>query len=285
MKNKTLAITGALLIGGLLTFNSIAFADNVDTTASASVKTSIPFEKAMRFRIDGDHRGQKDMVFIHKQDWSADLKTLVSEGTITQTVADKIQAYLTEQDNAIKAEMEKLQAMTLDERKAYFESKRADLKTAENATKDVIIKKHDLFGDMVEKGVITQQQSDAIKSKLQALEQAKRQEAVKASLDKLVESKTITEAQATKIAEYINKLQAEKMAEMEKIQAMTKEEVAAYFKDKDKDVLKVNIFAQLVTDKVLTQEQADAVQKALHPMGHGKGVGPMMIKKVFTKKL
>jgi hypothetical protein len=155
--------------------------------------------------------------------------------------------------------------MTAEQRKAFFESKTPPT-----------IKKIDLFSAMVEKGIITQAQSDAIKGKLQALDQARYQEDMKASLDKLVQSKAITQEQATKISEYMSKQQTIKIAEVEKIKAMTKEEIDAYFKSND--VIKTNIFSQLVTDKVLTQKQADAVEKALHPMGFFKGEKLRMIK-------
>lgn len=280
MKNKTIALTGALLIGGLLTFNSVAFADTTDVTTSANVPKPIQFVKKIRGKMgDFAQKGAKDVVFMHKQDWSADLKALVADGTIAQTTADKIQAYITEQENTMKAEMEKLQAMTPEQRRAYFESNKQEIKKDEAAKGNIVVRKHDLFSDLVEKGIITQQEADAIKSKLQTLRQTERQEEVKADLNKLVEAKTITQEQAAKVIEYMNKQKADKAAEMEKMQDMTLKEITAYFKDKD--INKVSIFSQLVADNVLTQEQADAVQKELHPMGFHRGDGPMMLKKVF----
>lgn len=266
MKNKTIAMAGALLIGGLLTFNSVAFADTTDTTTANQPQKFEQIREKLQGKMGGfRERGQMGMKIHQKLDWSTKLKELVAEGTITQATADKIQAYTSEQQAAMKAEMEKIKAMTDAERKAYFESKKTDS-----------FKRIDLFSSMVEKGVITQAEADAITSKLHDIQQTKMQENVKASLDKLVTSNTITQDQATKIIDYMTKQQAERAAEMEKVKAMTEEERDAYFKNNIKN--RTNMLEQLVTDNVLTQEQADAVAKALHPKGFEKGFGKGMIK-------
>ncbi|OGO78583.1 MAG: hypothetical protein A2Y23_12700 [Clostridiales bacterium GWB2_37_7] len=267
MKNKTIAVAGALIIGGLLTINSIAFADTADAKAAVGVQKRIQFEKLMPGKQGGFAlRGEQGIMLRNKLDWSEQLKELVAAGTITQATADKMLTFLTEQENTRKAEMEKLQTMTAEQRKTYFESKKSEVN-----------KKINLFSSMVEKGIITQGQSDAIKDKLQDLQQAKRLTDIKTSLDPLVQNKTITQEQVTKVTEYMSKQQAAKITDMEKIEAMTKEEIVAYFKSNV--VKKVDIFSQLVTDKVLTQEQADAVEKVLHPMGHFKGEKPGVIRK------
>jgi Tfp pilus assembly protein PilP len=278
MKTNTIAMAGALLIGGLLTLNSIAFADTVDTKTSASVLKRGLFEKLAPGNMgEFDHKGQKDMIFIQKEDWSLKLKALVAEGTINQATADKMQAYLTEQENTMKAEMDKLQGMTAEQRKTYFESNKSEL-----------VKKVDILNDMVEKGILTQQQADAIKVIQQTKQaeeklamQAKHLEYTTAALNKLVESKVITSEQLIKINEYVAKEQAAKTAEMEKIKAMTDEEATAYFKSNAGS--KDNMLAPLVASKVLTQVQADAVEKVLHskgaPMGFGKDFVKGMIKR------
>jgi Tfp pilus assembly protein PilP len=377
MKKNTIAMAGALLIGGLLTLNSIAFADTVDAKTSASVLKRGLFEKLAPGNMgEFDHKGQKDMIFIQKEDWSLKLKALVAEGTINQATADKMQAYLTEQENTMKAEMDKLQGMTAEQRKTYFESNKSELikkvdlfsamvekgiltqqqadairpvqqprdmifiqkhdwnlqlkdlvtggtinqatadkmqaylteqentmkaemdklqgmtaeqrKTYFESNKSELVKKVDILNDMVEKGILTQQQADAIKVIQQTKQaeeklamQAKHLEYTTAALNKLVESKVITSEQLIKINEYVAKEQAAKTAEMEKIKAMTDEEATAYFKSNAGS--KDNMLAPLVASKVLTQVQADAVEKVLHskgaPMGFGKDFGKGMIKR------
>jgi Tfp pilus assembly protein PilP len=377
MKKNTIVMAGALLIGGLLTLNSIAFADTVDAKTSASILKRGLFETLAPGKMGGfDHRGQKDMVFIQKEDWSLKLKALVTEGTINQATADKMQAYLTEQENTMKTEMDKLQAMTAEQRKTYIESNKSELvkkvdlfnamvekgiltqqqadaikpiqqpkdmvfiqkhdwnlqlkdlvaggtinqatadkmqaylteqentmkaemdklqgmtaeqrKTYIESKKSELVKKIDILSSMVEKGILTQPQADAIKAIQQTrqaeeklAQQAKHLEYTTAALTKLVESKVITSEQMLKINEYIVKEQAARETEMEKIKAMTEEEATTYFKSNAVD--KDNMLAPLVTSKVLTQAQADAVEKVLHskgaPMGFGKGFVRGMIKR------
>ena len=80
-------------------------------------------------------------------------------------------------------------------------------------------------------------------------------------LKTLVDKGTITQAQADKVVAYLKKMQETRKADFAKVKNMTQAE-----RDKFKNPL-----AQLVTDKGLTQEQADAIAK-LMPMHKGKGM-------------
>jgi Tfp pilus assembly protein PilP len=268
MKNKTIAITGALLIGGLLTFNSVAFADVTDSNSTKLPQRFTQVRERIQGKIgDFGYKGQRVMMVNPSQDWSVQLKELVAAGTITQSSADKIQTYIAEQQTAAKAEMDKVKSMTEAERKAYFESKKSD-----------ITQKHDLLSTLVEKGIITQTEADTIKAAHQANrdaqrveQQAQQQENRISALNKLVESNVITAAQVTKINEFISTKQAAREAEMEKVKAMTQEERTAYLKNNVEN--KTNMLSQLVTDNVLTQEQADAIQKVLPLKGFSMGFG------------
>ena len=274
MKNKTIAMTSALLIGGLLTLNNTVFADVVNATTSASVQQKPAQAGKMLQGKPGNIKqqpfGEMQKGGMHRQGWDMRLDALVTAGTITQATADKIQAYLDAEQATIKAEMEKVKAMTADERKAYFES-----------NKSKAPEKLDMLGTLVEKGVITQTEADAIKAvqtakqaEQKAAQQAKQKEYTTSALNKLVDSKVITAEQVTKITEYMTKEQATREIEMEKIKAMTPEERDTYFKSNAGN--RGSMLAPLVTSKVLTQAQADAVEKALHsnrsPKGFGRGV-------------
>jgi hypothetical protein len=263
MKNKTILMASALLIGGLLTLNNSVFADVVDATTSASIKQD-PAQTGKMFREKQDnikHQqfGEMEKGGMFKEGWGMQLDALVAAGTITQTTADKIQAYLDAEQATFKAEMEKVKAMTDDERETYFQN-----------FKSKAPERLDMLSNLVQKGVITQIEADAINAVQNAkqaeenlIQQAKKQEYVTSALNSLVKSNVITAEQVTKITEYMFKEQAVRETEMVKIKAMTEEERTAYLKSHAEN--KGTMFAQLVTDKVLTQAQADAIEKVLHP--------------------
>lgn len=265
MNKKTIAITSAVVLGSLLTISSSVYASGVDgVTADSTTKV---WKKA---HLAGQAISEKAAKLGYKKNMKAfnsdkkfdsistTIKELVADGTITQATSDKITAYITEQEAARKADMDKVKAMTAEERKAYFEANKANKP-----------EKLNLFDAMVEKGILTEQQANTISEKLHVNQQAKQQTDMKSRLSQLVENKTITQEQAAKLLTYMEKQQASRAAEMEKIKAMTKEERAAYLKSNASS--KTNMLAQLVTDKTLTQEQADAVQKALHQKGLKRG--------------
>lgn len=87
-------------------------------------------------------------------------------------------------------------------------------------------------------------------------------------LKTLVEKGTITQAQADKVEAYFEKIAQTRQADFDQTKNMTREERQAYMqknREKCQDPL-----AQLVTDKVLSQEQADAIAQ-LFPMHRGGG--------------
>ncbi|MGB7604835.1 MAG: hypothetical protein WBL93_05095 [Lutisporaceae bacterium] len=270
MNKRTIAITSAVILGSLLTISSSVYASGVDGVTANSI-TNV-WKKA---HLAGQAISEKVAKLGNKENMKAFnlnkkfdnisilIKEFVTDGTITQATSDKITAYITEQEAARKTDMDKLKAMTAEERKAYFEANKANKP-----------EKLNLFDAMVEKGILTEQQANTIVEKLHVNQQIKQQDAMKNRLSPLVESKTITQDQATKILAYMEKQQASRTAEMEKVKAMTKEERATYLKSNASS--KTNMLAQLVTDKTLTQEQADAVQKALHQKGFKRGSGKNM---------
>jgi Tfp pilus assembly protein PilP len=265
MKNKKIAMASALVLSGVLTLNSSVFAATPPASPSSASQSARPSHMEQGFQM---HRAGSPKMLqgsFHDGDWGTKLKEFVTAGTITQETADKIQAYLNEQQAAMKVEREKLQSMTPTERKAYFESKKSEKSPKTN-----------LLAVLVEKGILTQAQADTLKEKVQLHQNSGKSESGPfdkkshglqnidwtSQLDKLAAAGTLTKEQVSKVLEYVKQKQENRTAEMEKVKAMTEEERTAYFKNAIHD--KTDIWTQLVADKVLTQEQADAVAKAIH---------------------
>jgi hypothetical protein len=188
------------------------------------------------------------------------LDAAVKAGTITQAVEDKVVAYENTQQAARKAEMDKLKAMTPADRKAYMESK---IKT----------EKTDMSASMVTNGTLTQAEADSLKAIFTQNKpefiKAKSVD-MKAKLDTLVTAGTITQAIEDSVIAYYKQEQATQKAEMDKVKAMTAADRKAYMDSKVKGQRTAPL-ADLVTKGILTQAQADAINK-LQP-GHPGGFG------------
>lgn len=204
---------------------------------------------------------------VMKNKWDA----LVKAGVVTQDEADKIIAFRNEQQEARKVEMDKVKNMTADERKAYFESKK------DTATKDAKPDKAAPYKELVDAGIITQEKADAIVKAEQAQHeaaqqdmQAKQQEQMKSKLDAIVKDGTITQDQEDKIMAYIAEKQEARKAEMDKVKNMTADERKAYMESNKDTVKKAGIGTELVDKGIITQDQLDAVKKAIG-MGFGQG--------------
>ncbi len=106
----------------------------------------------------------------------------------------------------------------------------------------------------VKAGVITQAEADKVTAFLKTKEDARKAEmdAQKAK----IEAMTDAEKKAAMEAKI-----AERVAEKAKLQAMTVEERAAYMEANRAN--RINIFTELVTAGILTQDKADKIQAAL----------------------
>ncbi len=176
----------------------------------------------------------------------AQLANLVDAGLIHQDQADEIQAAYTEEQESRQAERESLKDMTEDERAAYIESKKD---ASEDSTKSTP------GAELVEAGILTQDEVDAIQTYYQQQEAADRQEKIQEKLDALVEDGTITNAQAEDILTYLNDQEATKH---------TRENRQAYSENQKTDANN-HTLQDLIDDGVLTQDEADAVRDALYP--------------------
>jgi polyhydroxyalkanoate synthesis regulator phasin len=193
------------------------------------------------------------------------LAGMVKDGTLTQSEADKITTYQKTKQESMKAEMDKVEKMTVEERKSYLSSKKTD--------------GQGLLTELVSKGIVTQAKADAIKAKMQqkSLEmKTARLNEMKSQLGTLVTKGTINQAQADKVIDYMSqmngKAKIEKgnmtQAEKDKVKNMTEEERKAYF-DKVKGN-KGNFLKELVDNGTLTQDQSNAISEIIRPQ-HGRG--------------
>ncbi|WP_432666401.1 hypothetical protein R9X47_08630 [Wukongibacter baidiensis] len=183
------------------------------------------------------------------------LDDLIEKGTITEDDASEILDFVNEKTEERKAEFEKIKDMTEEERKAYFEENRPE--------------KRNLTENLVEEGIITQEQADEIKElfpkhRKQSGEKkgfdgdhVQRQEKLAEVLEKIVEDGTLSQDKADKILSFINAKEDERKAEFEKTKDMTREEKKAYFEENRPQ--KGNLLDELVEEEIITQDEADTL--------------------------
>lgn len=94
---------------------------------------------------------------------------------------------------------------------------------------------------------------------------------IKAQIDALVKSGKITQAVEDKVITYLNKMDVDRKAEMDKVKAMTEADRKTYFDSKAK-VQKSDMFAEMVKSGTLSQTEADALKAALPVQSKGEGM-------------
>lgn len=253
-------VTGALL-GGLL----LGSAGYVWAADSSSVSNTIDNVKTKFQSMMPGGRGHGHGMMGGEMGMNLNLQTLVGEGVISSDESTAIQAKIDALQAERQADMDKIKAMTAEERQAHFEARKT-------AADDLEAVKKDLLTMLVDEKIISSDTADAIRNNQQAQRQEEMQRRTTDQLSALVADGTITSAQSDAILAAIQAEQAERQSEMEKVKAMTAEERQAYFQANQPT--RGNDLAVLVSAGTLTQEQADAVQKALGgPRGGGQGHG------------
>lgn len=261
-RNWLKSIVAGALLGGLL-LGSVGIVYAADNSSASTALDGV--KSKVKSMLPGGHdrgpgmEGQRDIGI------NLDLEALVKDGIITSDESDAIQAKIDEIKAERQAEMDKIKAMTKEERQAYFESKKTDA--------DQKAKKTDMLSSLVEDNIISSDTAAAIRETQQTQRREERQETLTDQLAALVEDGTITADQSDAIVAAMQEQQEKRQAEMEKIKAMSDEEREAYFKD-NKPAAPSNFLSELVTAGTITQEQADTVTKAIGgPRGEGKGHG------------
>lgn len=101
-------------------------------------------------------------------------------------------------------------------------------------------------------------------------------------LDELISAGAIDQATVDRLAEFTKQQAADHKAEMDQVKAMTAEERQAYFKS-NKDARKAGFLAEAVEAGIITQAQAEAIQKLLPQKAEvdGKGMAVHRQEKLF----
>ncbi|MCL2351525.1 MAG: hypothetical protein FWC55_03225, partial [Firmicutes bacterium] len=165
---------------------------------------------------------------------------------------DAIQAYLDQRSADMKAEMDKIKAMTPDEAKTYMES----------------LPKVDIFADMVSKGVVTQAQADAVKAALPSEkggfdgENPARGFTRGANVDDWVANGLIDQSTADAIKAYMAS-DAFKTAVQQPQDGSSAQPGAGMRR------MKIDIISLFVDQKLLTQAQADAINAYMQQKADG----------------
>lgn len=255
-----------LLVGGLLlTSGAIALAG--DNTNDSSTQSRPGFGQKMP---GGRETGMSKDVLENV------LNAQVDSGTLTQKEADALLAFMEEQNEQRQQQKQEQKSLTAEERKTLRDENQFE--------------KTNLFAQAVELEIITQDQADAIQEAMRTQMQENRQASFEKKLDELVADNTINQEQAEAILEQMENIATEqhsnmekrkdlteakrqemmeqRKAEMEKIKNMTEAERQEYMQQNRPEL--PNPFQELVDNGTLTQEQAQAVQKALHS-GHFLG--------------
>ncbi len=235
-KKKTFATAlVAVLIGGILISGGLVFADET-SPVTKDFTGKIPFfGKVMKHR--GGMMQGKGMVgrAILSQ---ATLDQLVKDKVITQNKADEIKAYIDKTEKDMQARLEEMKKQTPEERKALMEKQRTENQGISPKVRQ------DLFTELVNNSILTQEQADTIKAKLGEIAQKEKQQQLTDRLKALVEKGTITQGQSDEILKQCEDTQEERQALFEKMQAL-------------------NPINQLVTNGTITQDQANAVRGVL----------------------
>lgn len=256
--NMMKKIMGGLLIGGLLLGGSGLALAGTDTTGQSTVQQLVR-------GINGTRMG-----IINSKVSQSVLDALVSKGTLSQEQADKIMALAEQREKERETRRTEMANMTREERQAERQENRED--------------RAGIWEQLIADNTITQEQLDAIRDGFQAERHEQRQAdldtALKGLVDKGVIDNDETAAIKNKLAAFEDERQdqmqarasmsaEERQAERDKIQNMNAQERRAYMQVNRPEN---NPIDQLVSEGVLTQSQADQVRQALHPDLGNKGM-------------
>lgn len=179
MKHKTkigktlvtgLALTVFLIGGGSVTAfaaSTFEIADNNTATASYSYLSgqqknadrSAQYEEIASLTTDAEREAYFEahgigVGSVYSASQHIDAEALVAAGIIEQETADRIAAYASQKHDKIHARYESIDSMTADQRHAFYESFESDGFSG------------DSIDELVNAGILTQQQADAINTYL-----------------------------------------------------------------------------------------------------------------------
>ncbi len=246
-------VIGGIMIGCmLLSLGVTSFANSVDYQQEGNVNVENGLQRGrfgQRPNVDEDMRenmAQKQEE--QKEEFDNILSELVEEGIISQEKVDAINEYVEEkaQERAVQLTEERT------EERAEGRRQRGNMERGQ---------KQGILEEMVEEGIITSEEAEAIKDKQEETMIEKREELINSKLESLVEDGTITEDDIDLIIEYMDEQREEKREEMEAIKDMTEEERKEYFEENKTE--KTDILSQMVEDGVLDEDKAEAIRELL----------------------
>ncbi len=205
------------------------------------------------------------------------LQALVTKGTLTQAKADAVVSAMAAEQAEREALKTKLEGMTEEAVKAYFEAnKETDKKPG--------------LGSLVDAGTLTSDELKAVQNAIgmgghgpmggpeggmrdqgdqsTQVNQEERATQTKSAIQALVTKGTLTQAKADAVTTAIAADQAEREALKTKLDGMTQAQVKEYF-EANKDTSKTSNLSTLVTNGTLTADELKAVQSAIGMGGHG----------------
>lgn len=255
---KTKILTGVLAGGVLLSSASMAFADTLNSYKSTTQNTGSKIE--FRSPIDNQNFSKKNHGEM-KNALESVLDEALTSKTITQDEKTKILEYA---ENRAKDANDRRQKITEDiknmnkeELKEYKDSFRKD--TPGRYLKSKVREKGNLFYELVQENILTQEKSDLLKEKMHEKRQSIKDLKLKENLSELVSKGTITKDQSDKIISSIKESQNASKINFEKMKNMTQEERREYMKNiKDNHVRPIKA---LMDDGVITEDQAKALKK------------------------
>lgn len=248
IRKKILATAvGGVLIGGMLLSGGVALADESSGAQTPGLAGKIPVLGQMMKHWGGKAPGAGRFEARGPKLTQETLSQLVTDGVITQEKADEITAFISKEDQGTSQGTSQGTEQGL---KVHFRT--------------------DLLSQMVTNNILTQEQADNIKTKLREDAQKQQQQHQSDILQGLVQKGTITQEQSDKILAQLTAAEKDRQAEMEKIRSMTPEERRQYMQtDKEKPQ---NPISQLVTDGVISQDQATAIGQVMPFNRGGRGV-------------
>lgn len=183
----------------------------------------------------------KTIVIKHKHYLEEAVQKLVKEGSLTREKADKILEYKQKRKDEFKK-------LPIEQRKQMKKQG----------------KRGSLLKELVQEGIITQEEANAIREKLLEMKEARFADGMQSLVDKGV----LTPNDINNIRSYLLKVREERKATVEKLRSMTPEERKAYFKEHKNE--RKDILIKMVEDKVITKEQAEEIRKAIPELGKPK---------------
>ena len=188
----------------------------------------------------------------HRQQKQADkFKEIEESGLLTSSEISKIKRYLEDKKVEQDEEFETLKDKTEEERKAYFEE-----------NKD---KKGDMLSDLVSQGIISEEQRTALKEIFLQDKPFSKFEGKQRGSENIVnhiqESGIFSDNEIAQIKEYLEEKKIEKNKERESLKDKTEEERKVYFEQNKGQ--KKDIISELVSNDIITQEQADKLKETM----------------------